>query len=49
MSLVTKYYPLQLQKLVNAELCKLLFFKSFYNRMLIFLFFKSWEEIILGN
>jgi hypothetical protein len=26
----------------------LLFF-SFYNRMLIFLFFKSWEEIILSN
>jgi hypothetical protein len=36
MSLVTKYYPYQPQKLVNAELCKLLFLKSFYNRMLLF-------------
>jgi hypothetical protein len=32
----------------SIMLCKLLFF-SFYNRMLIFLFFKSWEEIILSN
>jgi hypothetical protein len=35
MSLVTKYYPKQPQKLVNAELCKLLL-SILYNRMLIF-------------
>jgi hypothetical protein len=29
MSLVTKYYPYQPQKLVNAELCKLLFLNLF--------------------
>ena len=34
MSLVTKYYPYQLQKLLYAELCKKKF--SFYIRMLIF-------------